>query len=70
MQHFFWRILFINFVDKYFQETLFIRALTAIIANVSRAELVAAWRPSFFHYRKTNLGKRNEQFTENLAMKF
>ena len=28
------------------------------------------WRPSFLHYRKTNLGKRNEQFTEKLAIRF
>ena len=65
MQHFFWRILFINFVDKYFQETLFILALTAIIANGLLAELVAAWQLRFFHKHKTKIVKKNEQLTEN-----
>ena len=38
--------------------------------NVPMLELVAAWEPSFFHQVGAKLGKRNEQFTEKLAMKF
>jgi hypothetical protein len=44
--------------------------LFKLAANVSLLELVAAYGKLFFHYRKTNLGKRNEQFTEKLAMSF
>jgi hypothetical protein len=39
-------------------------------ANVPMLELVAAWEPSFFHQVEAKLGKRNGQFTENLAMSF
>ena len=41
-----------------------------LATNVPMLELVAAWEPSFFHQVGAKLGKRNEQFTEKLAMSF
>jgi hypothetical protein len=41
-----------------------------LAGNVPMLELVAAWEPSFFHQVGAKLGKRNGQFTENLAMRF
>jgi hypothetical protein len=54
-----------QFVWKFSQENF-----NQLTHNVPMLELVAAWEPSFLHFGETNLGKRNEQFTENLAMSF
>ena len=66
----FCNILFINSVDKYFRETLFIIALTAIIANVSLLELVAAYGKFFFHNRPSEVMKCKRTTYRKLAMRF
>ena len=66
----FCNILFINSVDKYFRETLFIIALTAIIANVWLPDVVADLATEFSPLAQNENSKKERTIYRKPAIAF